>query len=163
MKEGKPVWNMLTEDEIREIETELEHCEARPAGSVEALRVVQRHRGWVCDEALRDAAELLGMSAEELDGVATFYPFVFRRPVGRHVILVCDSVSCWIMGHEEVLACLMNRLDIGLGETTPDDRFTLLPVSCIGACDHAPAMMIDEDLHGDLNPGGINDILERYP
>ena len=107
-------------------------------------------------------APLLGMTPDELDAVATFYPFIFRRPVGRHVIFVCDTVSCWIMGYETMLRHLTETLGISMGETTPDGRFTLLPVSCIGACDHAPAMMIDRDLHGDLTRRRSTVILERY-
>ena len=154
---------MLTEEERRDIETEIEDCECPEAASVEALQALQRRRGWISDEAIRDAAPLLGMSPEELDGIATFYSFIFRRPVGRHVIFLCDSVSCYVMGHENILDHLSQRLGIGMGETTPDSRFTLLPVSCVGLCDHAPAMLIDEDLHGDLDNAKIDEILKKYP
>ena len=103
------------------------------------------------------------MSTADLDGVATFYSMVFRRPVGQHVILVCDSISCWVMGYDPLLAALQERLGIGLGETTDDGRFTLLPIPCLGACDGAPAMMIDDDLHTGVDPDGLDDILARYP
>ena len=79
------------------------------------------------------------MTPEELDGVATFYNLVFRRPVGRHVALICDSVSCWIMGYEKLRQGLTSRLNVSLGETTADNRFTVLPIVCLGVCDHAPA------------------------
>jgi NADH-quinone oxidoreductase subunit E len=102
------------------------------------------------------------MSPADLDSVATFYNLIFRRPVGRHVITVCDSVSCWIMGEERIREHLQERLGIGLGETTPDDRFTLLPTVCLGCCDHAPAMMVDRDLHSDLNSQKIDAALEKY-
>jgi NADH-quinone oxidoreductase subunit E len=130
--------------------------------SIEALREVQRSHGWISDEDLCDIAQVLGISPDELDGVATFYNLVFRRPVGRHVILLCDSVSCWIMGCEAVLGRLESRLGIGFGETTADGRFTLLPTVCLGACDHAPVMMIDDDLHADLDPAGLALLLDRY-
>ena len=120
------------------------------------MKIVQRHRGWVSDESIRDIGELLGMSPADLDGVATFYNLIFRKPVGRHVVMLCDSVSCWIMGYERIREHLTQRLGIELGETTADDRFTLLPIVCLGACDHAPAMMIDDDLHGDLDPAKID-------
>jgi NADH-quinone oxidoreductase subunit E len=94
--------------------------------------------------------------------VATFYNLIFRRPVGRHVIMVCDSVSCWIMGCDRVRKHLHDRLGIGPGETTPDHRFTLLPIVCLGCCDHAPAMTVDSDLHGDLDPQKIDAVLEKY-
>ena len=153
---------MLTDEERQTIEKEITDCERPESASVEALQALQRHRGWISDEAIRDVAPFVGMSPEELDGVATFYSFIFRRAVGRHVIFLCDSVSCYIMGHENILELLTRRLGIGMGETTPDSRFTLLPVSCVGMCDHAPAMMVDDDLYGDLNDTKIDEILEKY-
>jgi len=153
---------MLTEDEKTRITQEIGQSEYPRAACVEALRILQACHGWVSDEDVRELAPLLGMTPDELDAVATFYPFIFRRPVGRHVILVCDSVSCWVMGYESLLNRLKERLGISMGETTRDGRFTLLPVSCIGACDRAPAMMIDRDLHMDLDPEKLERLLERY-
>ncbi len=154
---------MLTDEETREIESDLAQYPYRRAGVIEALKVVQRHRGWVSDECVTDIAELLAMTPDEVDGVATFYNLVFRRPVGRHVILLCDSVSCWVMGHDAVRDRLRAHLGIRPGETTPDGRFTLLPTVCLGACDRAPALMIDGELHGGLDPGTIESILAMYP
>lgn len=151
---------MLTVEEKNEIEAEFARYEQKRALSVEALKVVQRHRGWVSDDAIRDIAEFLEMSPDELDGVATFYNLIFRKPVGRHVILVCNSVTCWIMGYEGLLEHLKQRLGIDLGETTADGLFTLLPIVCLGACDQAPAMMIDDNLYGNLDPAKIDEILQ---
>jgi NADH-quinone oxidoreductase subunit E len=153
---------MLSAEEIHEIETEAAHYPTREAVSIDALRIVQRHRGWVDDESLRDIAGHLGMSPTDLDSVATFYNLIFRRPVGRHVIMVCDSVSCWIMGCDRMRKHLCEHLGIEVGETTPDNRFTLLPIVCLGCCDHAPAMMVNRDLHGDLDPRKIDAALEEY-
>ncbi len=153
---------MLSNEERREIEAEMQHYDDPRAVSIEALKVVQRYRGWVSDESLRDIGELLGMTTADLDGVATFYNLIYRKPVGRHVILVCNSISCWVMGYESVRDYLSRRLEIKLGETTPDGRFTLLPIVCLGACDRAPVMMVDDDLHGDLTPEKIDDILREY-
>ena len=153
---------MLTADEKREIETVRGHYPFARAAASEALKIIQRGRGWVPDEELREAAGLLEMSPDELDSVATFYNLIFRRRGGRHVILLCDSVCCWIVGYEKVREHLSARLGIGLGETTPDGRFTLLPVACLGACDRAPAMMVDEDLHGGLEPSKVEAILAQY-
>jgi NADH-quinone oxidoreductase subunit E len=153
---------MLTEQERQEIQEELSHYPQKRAASIEALKVVQGRRGWVSDECLRDIAQVLDMTPDELDNVATFYNLIFRRPVGKHVILMCDSVSCWIMGYEGLRDHLKARLGIGLGETSPDGRFTLLPNVCLGACDRAPALMVDEDLYTDLDEQKIDQILERY-
>jgi len=153
---------MLTTEEIEEIQAEFLRYEQKRAACIEALKIVQRRRGWVPDDALRDLAKYLDMTADELDSVATFYNFIFRKPVGRHVILVCDSVSCWIMGYERILARLKEHLGIGFVETTADGRFTLLPNVCLGACDHAPVIMIDEDLHRDVDPEMLDRILSQY-
>jgi NADH-quinone oxidoreductase subunit E len=153
---------MLTDEERKAIEEEVGRCEQRTGASVEALRIVQGHRGFVSDDALKAVAEFLDMTPEELDGVATFYPFIFRKPVGRHVIFICDGVACWVMGFESVLGRITARLGIGLGETTEDGRFTLLPISCIGACDHAPALMIDGKLYRDLDMEMIDEILDQH-
>lgn len=153
---------MLTQEEIQEINAELKHCVTKQSASIDALNLVQRHRGWVSDEDLKDVARILEMSPDELDAVATFYSFIFRKPVGRHVILVCDSISCWVMGYNPLLDIIMKKLGIGFGETTGDKRFTLLPISCLGACDRAPAMMVGDDLYGPVTPELMEEILGKY-
>jgi NADH-quinone oxidoreductase subunit E len=153
---------MLSEAERDEIKAQLGRYEERRAACLDALKIVQRHRGWVPDEELADVARMLEMSPAELDTVATFYNLMFRRPVGRHVILLCDSVSCWIMGYERVRAALEQHLGIGFGETTADGRFTLLPTVCLGACDRAPVLMIDETLHEDVDIERLEPLLTRY-
>ena len=153
---------MLTPEERQEINAEFTRYPTRQAVCIEALKVVQRHRGWVSDEGLKDIGDALDMTPEELDAVATFYNLVFRRPVGRHVALICDSVSCWIMGYEKLRQGLTSRLAVSLGETTADNRFTVLPIVCLGVCDHAPAMMIDDDLYRDVEPPQLDELLEKY-
>jgi NADH-quinone oxidoreductase subunit E len=153
---------MLTVEERREIEEKLPQYPTRQAICIDAMLIVQRHHGWVSDESMRDLSELLGLSVADLDGVATFYNLIRRKQVGRHVAMICDSVSCWIMGCERVRDHLCSRLDTPLGGTTADGRFTLLPIVCLGACDHAPAMMIDGKLYGDLDEGQIEEMLTHY-
>lgn len=150
---------MLTEQETKEIQHELSRYEQKRAACVDALKIVQRRRGWVSDELLADLARVLDMTTEELDSVATFYNLIFRKPVGRHVILVCDTISCWIVGQQEVYDHLKDRLGIEWGQTTADAEFTLLPVPCLGACDRAPAMMINDELYGELSKEKLDEIL----
>ena len=121
----------------------------------------RRHR-WISDDRLKAVAALLDMAPDELEGVATFYNLIFRRPVGRHVIRVCDSMTCYVGGHESVVAEMQKQLGIGLGQTTADNRFTLLPVCCLGNCDKAPAVMIDDDTFGDVQAEGVAQLLEAY-
>jgi len=153
---------MLSEKEIQDINAELAHCATKQSASVDALNIIQASRGWVSDEHLQDVARILEMTPDELDAVATFYSFIFRRPVGRHVILVCDSISCWVMGYNPLLDVLKENLGIGFGETTADKRFTLLPISCLGACDRAPALMVDDDLYGPVTREMMEGILGKY-
>jgi NADH-quinone oxidoreductase subunit E len=153
---------MLSKEEINEINKETDQYPVKRIACIEALKIVQKHRRWVPDDAIKDLAIHLEMSAEEVDSIATFYNLIFRKPVGRNVILICDSVSCWLMGYESILEYLKETLGIGLGETTEDDRFTLLPIPCLGTCDHAPALIINNDLHSDLTPEKIKKILENY-
>ncbi len=153
---------MLTDQERHEILEEAGQYPYVRAVCVDALKIVQKHRGWVSDEAVEDVAGLLGLSPDEVEGVATFYSRIYRYPVGRNVILLCDSVSCMIMGYEGLYELLSRKLGIRFGETTSDKRFTLLPISCLGDCDRAPAMMINEELHDLLTPEKIDQILEQY-
>ena len=151
----------LTAEEKREIAEEEKRYPDRRAACVEALKIAQRSRGWISDETLRELAFHLGMTADELDGVATFYNMIFRQPVGRHVIFLCDSVSCWVMGEEALRSQLKQRLGIDFGQTTPDREYTLLPVACLGVCDHAPALLLDRELHDDLTEKKIDLIIGR--
>lgn len=153
---------MLTPEERLEIQAEVPRYPYKQAVCIDAMRIVQRHRGWLSDENIRDIAELLEMPAAELEAVATFYNLIYRKPVGRHVILICNSVSCWIMGYEQLREHLSNRLGIQFGETSSDGRFTMLPIVCLGVCDHAPALMIDNQLYRDLSPESVDRVLESY-
>jgi NADH-quinone oxidoreductase subunit E len=154
--------SVLSPEERQEIEAEFGHYPDKRALTIDAMKIVQKHRGWVSDEALKDVSEILGVSVSELDSVATFYNLIYRKPVGRHVILVCDSISCWMLGYDRLRDHLTSRLGVKMGETTADGRFTLLPIVCLGTCDHAPAMMVDEDLHRDLDTEKVDSILEQY-
>lgn len=153
---------MLPKEIEQTIEAAARRYPQRRGACIEALQVVQRHHGWVSDDSLKELARLLQMTTDELDGVATFYNLIFRKPVGTHVILLCNSISCWIMGYERLREKLTARLGIAFGETSADGRFTLLPNVCLGVCDHAPAMMVDEDLYGDVSPETLGTILQRY-
>lgn len=150
------------EDEAA-IRLEASHYERPQAACIEALKIVQRRHGWVPDDAIPAIARVLGVGPASVEGVATFYSLIFRQPVGRHVILVCDSSSCFLTGSDQLRQNLSGRLGIELGETTADNRFTLLPVCCLGACDGAPAMMIDDEVYGPVGADDLADVLERYP
>ena len=153
---------MLSIEEREEIESHLLHYPQNQAACIDAMKIVQRRRGWISDEAIKELAEFFKMDPSELDSVATFYNLLFRKPVGRHVILACDSVSCWILGADRLRRSINKCVGIDFGETSTDGRFTLLPAPCLGACEQAPALLIDDDLVGNANPGDIDQILQRY-
>src|ERR1035437_1835558 len=153
---------MLTEEEKKEIEEEIKQYPYPVVACIDALKIVQNHRGGVSDESVKDIAQLLSVSNEEVDGVATFYTRIYRKPVGRHVILICDSVSCMIMGYVSLYEYLSKKLGISFGGTTSDGRFTLLPSSCLGDCDNAPVMMINNDHFNSLNIEKIDELLVHY-
>lgn len=151
---------VLTPEELALFDLGLSLEENPRSACVAAMKFIQDRRGWVSDEAMEWLAAKLDVSQSDLESVATFYSLVFRKPVGRHVILMCDSVSCWVMGCDSVCDHLRRRLGIDLGETTPDGGFTLLTIPCLGACDMAPAMMVDEVLVGPLTPELIDNVLD---
>jgi NADH-quinone oxidoreductase subunit E len=153
---------MLTEEEKKEIQEEVKQYPSPAMACIDALKIIQRYRGWVSDESVKDIAKFLSISNEEVDGVATFYSRIYRRPVGRNVILICESISCMIMGYESIYEYISGKLGICFGETTNDGCFTLLPVSCLGDCDHAPAMMINNDHFNKLTFEKIDELLGNY-
>ncbi len=153
---------MLSETEIQAIDHEVSVVPYKKAAVIEALKIVQKQRGWISDESIEAVAQYLEMSPAEVDSVATFYNLIFRKPVGRHVILLCDSISCYVMGYQKVYEGLQDQLNIRFGQTTSDQRFTLLPNVCLGCCDHAPALMIDEDLYRDVKVEELKNILDKY-
>jgi NADH-quinone oxidoreductase subunit E len=153
---------MLTEQIKEEIRIECESYDHRQAACIDAMLIAQRHLGWLSDETICEMAEFLEMTVEEVDSLATFFNRLYRKPLGRHVILICDSVSCWVMGYDEIFKHFRAKYGIGPGETTPDGRFTLLPTQCLGACDRAPALMIGEKLYTNLDPATLDGILEEF-
>jgi len=129
---------------------------------VERLKEAQRHHGCVSEEVIAALAESLAIPGHEVYGVASFYSFLTTRPLGRNVILVCKSLPCHLKGAEMIMEAVAKELGIGPGETTADGRFSFELTNCIGLCDHAPAMLINQDPHLDLTPEKIKQILKSY-
>lgn len=151
----------LSAAEIDEINAELSHYEDKPAVSIEALKIVQKYRGWVSDDSLMAVAEFLEIAPTQLEGVATFYNLIYRQPVGRTVIHYCNSVTCWMLGAEQVRERLCRHLNVQLGEMSAGGEYTILPIVCLGACDHAPVAMVGDELKLDLTENAVNQILGK--
>ena len=128
---------------------------------VDLLRAIQDHHGWVPDAGIELAGSILGLSPLQIEEIATFYDKIFRQPVGRKVIHVCDSICCWSRDGGHVYDYLQQKLGIAPGQTTPDNAFTLLPTCCLGACGDAPAMMIGLTTYGRLTPELVDEILKK--
>jgi NADH-quinone oxidoreductase subunit E len=158
---------MLPEDRKEELKTQILESENPREEAINVMFALQKHYGYLSDEAVAEAAQMLNMTPLEIEELATFYDFLYREPVGTYVIHVCDSAICWMYGEETVMDYLVRTLDIAPGETTADGLFTLLPVCCVGYCDHAPVMLINGKPYGPLTPASIDRILEdirvRHP
>ena len=129
--------------------------------AVDVMKELQVHYGWLTDEAVGEAAQLLGLSPLQVDELATFYEMIYRRPVGRKVIHVCDSISCWCAGYDRIMSHLQQTLGMAPGETSADGQFTLLPCCCMGMCGDGPAMSIDGLPYGKLTPALVDEIIKR--
>jgi NADH-quinone oxidoreductase subunit E len=152
---------MLPEELKTSLEQKIAHADHPRELVVDVMFELQDHYGFLSDEALEEAAVLLGMTPLEMEELATFYTFIFREPVGRYVIHVCDSIICWMDGYESIRDYLCEKLGIKMGETTSDGLFTLLPVCCIGYCDRSPAILINRKVYGPLTPEKLDEILEE--
>jgi NADH-quinone oxidoreductase subunit E len=151
---------MLPEAAREKLQKQIEESEQAREQAVNVMFALQKHYGYLSDEAVHEAAELLSMTPLEIDELATFYDFIYREPVGRYVIHVCDSAICWMFGCESVLDYLSRKLAVAAGGTTADGLFTLLPTCCVGYCDHAPVMLINGKSYGHLTPESIDQVLD---
>jgi NADH-quinone oxidoreductase subunit E len=152
---------MVTEQLRQELAQRVADAMTPREAAVDVMKELQRHYGWLTDEAVGEAAALLGLSPLQVEELATFYEMIYRRPVGRVVVHVCDSISCWATGGETLLASLGQMLGIVAGGTTSDGAVTLLPCSCLGNCGDGPAMLIGERLYGRVTAENARDTLER--
>ncbi|PPI88886.1 NADH-quinone oxidoreductase subunit NuoE [Candidatus Pantoea edessiphila] len=153
---------VFSEEEYCAIENEKKYYENTRSVCIEALKIVQNKRGWVCDGAINAISEILNIPPSDIEGVATFYSQIFRKQVGRHIIRYCDSVVCYINGYKDIQKKLEQNLNIKPGQTTIDSRFTLLPICCLGNCDKGPIIMVNEKTYIKLKPNDIVNILEQY-
>ncbi len=156
------VESILTGDEITAIHDFIHHYPHARAASLDALKIVQKRNGWVDDAQVNAIANILDIPVTDMEGVATFFNRIYRQPVGRHVILICDSVACYLTGYEALSVAFKAQLGIEYGQTTTDGRFTLLPICCLGNCDKGPAVLIDEDTYGPVQPDEVAQLLELY-
>ncbi len=147
------------------LQQELEHLIGRVAepreAVVDVLYALQHHYGYLCDEAMHHASRLVGMTPLELESLATFYDYLYRRPVGRYVIHVCDSLVCWMFHQDSIFDYLCRTLGVPPGGTTADGMFTVMPSACVGNCHNAPSMLINGRFYDRLTPERIDAVLNE--
>lgn len=151
---------MITEQLKTELKLRIAHGVTNREAAVDVMKSLQAHYGWLTDEAVGEAAEILGLSSLQIEELATFYEMIYRRPVGKKVIHLCDSISCWALGGEALLEHVAKYLQISPGGMTADGMFTLLPCCCLGSCGESPTMMIGDAIYGSLTPETAIAIIE---
>ena len=129
---------------------------------LERLTEEQDRFGYLSGERLAEIARSLGLTISEVYGVATFYSFLSTKPRGRNVIRICKCLPCFLKQSAIIVDRIEQELGVKAGETTPDGKFSFELTNCIGACDKAPAMMVNHDVYGNLTPEKIPQILEEY-
>jgi NADH-quinone oxidoreductase subunit E len=152
----------LSNIEIKKIKEKKTHYLHARAAVIEALKIVQKKRGWVCLESMNEISKLLGISVSEVEEVATFYSNIYRQPVGRNIIRYCDSMVCYITGYLDIKNKIEQILGIKKGETTIDNKFTLLPACCLGYCDKSPVLMINDDTYYNITIDVLPKLLDSY-
>ena len=153
---------MFSETAIKEIEGIRAKYPNSRAALLPALYVAQREFGWLSPEAYEAVADLLCVPKATVRGVATFYAMYKQKPMGRHLIQLCTNVSCMILGAEKLVDFLKSRFGVEPGGISPDGRFSLVIMECIGACGTAPAMLVNDDFYENLTEKYIEEVLEKY-
>lgn len=150
----------FTPENQRKFEAVLQRYPERQAAMLPTLWLAQQQNGWISTEVMEYVASLLEVPASKVYEVVTFYTMFYQRPVGKYHFQVCRTLSCQLRGAESITEHLQSRLGIGLGETSPDGRFTLSEVECLGSCGTAPMLQLNNDYHEDLTPEKLDRLIE---
>ncbi len=144
----------------KEVNKLLSRYPNKEAALMPVLRAIQIKEGYISKEAEQYAAQILDLHPSRVREVVAFYSMFREQPEGKHLILVCESISCALLGSETILEHVKKRLGIGIGETTADKLFTLETAECLACCDQAPSVMINDELYGPVTPEELDRILE---
>lgn len=143
----------------KELDAYLRHCPKKEAALIPALHLVQRQKGYVPTEAVDYLVGRLETSRAHIEGVLSFYTMFHRKPMGRHIISVCSTLSCAMGGSRNLVRRLEDKLGVKPGETTADGAISLVKVECLAACDKAPVLMVNDTLHRNLTPQKLDELL----
>ena len=145
--------------EVREI---VKRIGSTRADLIPVLQAITNEIGFISQTAMEELSALMNLPTKEINSVATFYRMLSTQPRGRHVVQFCESAPCHVVGGREVFAALKQALALEPGQTSPDNKWTLLTTSCLGVCGIGPVMLIDTDMYGNVTPEQVNQILSRY-
>lgn len=151
---------MLSESACQQIQELISKYPQKRSALIPSLHLVQKELGHISQETMSDVARIFELAPNEVREVVSFYTMFHRKPVGKYVLQVCTNISCQICNAEGIMAHLEKKLGIKPGETTPDDKFTLLEVECLGSCGTSPVVQINEDYYEDLTPEKLDSILD---
>lgn len=152
---------MLTPEARRKIESLAKVYETNQSALIPALHLAQSDQGWLSEETQREVAQLLGLTAQSVRQVVTFYTMFNQKPVGRHMIQVCRNLSCSLLGGQRLQSQIQDKLKIGDGETTEDGRFTYVSVECLGSCGTAPVLMVNDRYYENVTPQQVERLLDE--
>ncbi len=153
---------LFAEDTLSRIEEIMGRYPTRRAAILPVLYLAQEEFGCIDDRALAAAAKVLGVSKADVFGVATYYSMFETKPFGRNVIHLCDNLACSLLGAESLQEHLERKLEIRMGQTTADGRFTLKNAECLGACAQAPVLLVNDDFYEGLTEAKLDEILSKY-
>jgi NADH dehydrogenase (ubiquinone) flavoprotein 2 len=160
VEEYQPVFTGAVLERLR---TVMARYPTKQAALLPALWLVQEERGWISDRNMTEVAELLGLTPAYVRGVVTFYTMYHQHPVGKHFVQVCTTSPCNICGAEDVLKALLEHTGAGeLGVTSPDGKWTIIEVECLGACGFATPVLIDDDLVEHVTAAKVPDLVRKY-
>ena len=147
----------------QELDALLQRYPTKMAALLPALWIIQRERGWVSEGGMAEAAAVLDLTPAYVKGVVTFYTMYHQHPVGKHFIQVCTTSPCNVCGAEDVVNAFLERTGCGeLGATSPDGRYTVIEVECLGACGFATPVMVNEEFLESVTPETVPDVLARF-
>jgi len=158
-----PYQPVFTGEPLARLEATFQRYPTKQAALLPALWIVQEERGWISDRNMAEVAELLGLTPAYVKGVVTFYTMYHQHPVGKHFVQVCTTSPCSLCGAEDVVRALLSATGAGeLGATSPDGKWTVIEVECLGACGFATPLLVDDDLIENVTVSRIPDIVKRY-
>jgi len=152
---------VLTPEARQKIESLKNVYETNQSALIPALHVAQSDQGWLSEETQREVGQILGLTAQSVRQVVTFYTMFNQKPVGRHMIQVCRNLSCTLLGGQRLQSQIQEKLKIADGETTQDGRFTYVSVECLGSCGTAPVLMVNDRYYENVTPQEVDRLLDE--